>query len=144
MTKKGFMLFAAAFAVFAIVVGHAAALADCVVDPRLDFIVINYTEEHGTDKFAPVPFTHKRHYVDYEVPCRACHHAWKVDIRDNPLKCKECHKGKEVSGVIFLRNAFHRSCLVCHREVRNRNKPTGPIGCKDCHVVPDRNSRRSP
>ena len=123
-------------------IGHLKAWAASAVDPSLDFIIINYTELHTTDKFAPVPFTHKRHYVDYEIPCRACHHAWTLDVRDNPLKCKECHKGKDVSEAILLRNAFHRSCLNCHRDLRREKKDTGPIGCKACHIVPDQEKRR--
>ena len=130
------------FMTWTITFGHLIAWAVSAVDPNLDFIIINYQTSHTTDKFAPVPFTHKRHYVDYEVPCRACHHAWTVDVRNNPLKCKECHKGKEVSSAIHLRNAFHRSCLNCHRELRRQKKPTGPIGCKSCHVVTTKHQRR--
>lgn len=127
---------------YIVIFSELGAWAISAVDPNIDFIIIDYLEIHGADKFAPVPFTHKKHYVDYEIPCRGCHHAWTLDIRDDPIKCKECHKGKKVSDVILLRNAFHRSCLACHRELRNQKKPTGPIGCKKCHLVPDKNSRR--
>lgn len=143
MIKKCLILIFLSFAVYSMIFSYLTAWAISAVDPNIDFIIINYTEEHDSDKFAPVPFTHKRHYVDYEIPCRACHHGWKVDLRENPFKCKECHKGKELSEAILLRNAFHRSCLNCHRELRRRKKPTGPIGCKTCHVVPDKQQRRS-
>ncbi|MGA1791171.1 MAG: cytochrome c3 family protein [bacterium] len=142
MIKKWSLLAFVFFLTFTITFGHLIAWALSAVDTNLDFIIINYTESHTTDKFAPVPFTHKRHYVDYEVPCRGCHHAWTVDVRENPIKCKECHKGKEVSKAILLRNAFHRCCLNCHRELRRQKKPTGPIGCKACHVVTTKESRR--
>lgn len=142
MIKKWSLLAFVFFLTCTITFGHLIAWALSAVDPNLDFIIINYTESHTTDKFAPVPFTHKRHYVDYEVPCRGCHHAWTVDARENPFKCKECHKGKEVSSAILLRNAFHRCCLNCHRELRRQKKPTGPIGCKACHVVTTKHSRR--
>jgi len=142
MIKKWGILFVAVFVTWTIILGHLIAWAASAVDPNLDFIIINYKEMHTTDKFAPVPFTHKRHYVDYEIPCRACHHAWTLDVRDNPIKCKECHKGKDISKAILLRNAFHRSCLNCHRDLRREKKDTGPIGCKDCHVVLDKEPRR--
>lgn len=112
------------------------------VDPNTDFLIINYQGEHKSDKFAPVPFTHKKHYVDYEYACRACHHAWKLDIRENPVKCKECHKGKEESKAILLRNAFHRCCMNCHRDLRKAKKPTGPVGCKKCHFVAKKQKKR--
>ena len=143
MIKKWSILIFISFTVYTIVFSHLLAWAISAVDPNVDFIIINYTETHTTDKFAPVPFTHKRHYVDYEIPCRACHHAWKVDVRENPVKCKECHKGKEISEAILLRNAFHRCCLNCHRDLRKQKRPTGPIGCKACHVVLDKQPRRS-
>lgn len=142
MIKKRSLLAFVFFLTCTITFGHLIAWALSAVDPNLDFIIINYTESHTTDKFAPAPFTHKRHYVDYEVPCRGCHHAWTVDVRENPIKCKECHKGKEVSKAILLRNAFHRCCLNCHRELRRQKKPTGPIKCKACHVVTTKGSRR--
>jgi predicted CXXCH cytochrome family protein len=143
MIRKWTILFFIFFTAYPIIFGHLAAQATSAVDPNVDFFIINYTESHTTDKFAPVPFTHKKHYVDYELACRACHHAWKLEIRENPIKCKECHKGKKISEAILLRNAFHRSCLGCHRKFRNQKKPTGPIGCKDCHVVSDKPLRRS-
>ncbi len=142
MIKKWIVLIFISVAASTLIFSHLTVWAVSAVDPNIDFIIINYTESHSADKFAPVPFTHKKHYVDYAAPCRACHHAWTVDVRENPLKCKECHKGKELSDAILLRNAFHRCCLNCHRDLRRQKKPTGPIGCKECHVVPDNQARR--
>lgn len=131
------------YAIFIIPTGNVNVFAISAVDPNVDFLIINYPDEHKTNQYAPVPFTHKKHYVDYEIPCRGCHHAWKLNLRDNPIKCKECHKGKTESDAVLLRNAFHRSCMTCHRNLKKQKKPTGPVGCKKCHIVIDQDPRRS-
>lgn len=118
--------------------------ATSAIDPNVDFLIIDYPDAHKTNLYTPVPFTHKKHYVDYEIPCRGCHHAWKLEARENPLKCMQCHKGKteKGEGAPLLRNAFHRCCMTCHRNLQKQKKPTGPVKCKGCHIVVDTEPRR--
>ncbi|MGA1824746.1 MAG: cytochrome c3 family protein [bacterium] len=87
--------------------------------------------------FPPVDFSHKKHYVDYKIPCLNCHHAWNSEKSAYPRKCIYCHKtdrNKANKEFILLRNAFHRSCKDCHANISTQKKPTGPIKCDECHI----------
>ena len=106
--------------------------------PGLDNMLIEYFQNiRENNIFGPVPFNHKKHFVDYELTCLSCHHTWNTKERSGPRKCKECHTifiDASRRESILLRNAFHGSCKDCHDRFRNENKSTGPIMCGGCHV----------
>ncbi len=106
--------------------------------PSLNHITIKNSTNHRNNIFGPVPFSHRKHYVDYELTCLTCHHDWNTSERNNPRKCEECHtlNISSTSGEpVLLRNAFHRSCKNCHDRLRHENKSTGPVMCRGCHLV---------
>ena len=108
------------------------------ITPNLNHITIKNSSNHKKNIFGPVPFSHRKHYVDYELTCLTCHHDWDTGERNNPQKCKECHTlniSSPSGEPILLRNAFYRSCKNCHDRLRNENKSTGPVMCRGCHVV---------
>ena len=108
------------------------------ITPNLNQITIKNSLNHKKNIFGPVPFSHQKHYVDYELTCLTCHHDWDTGKKNNPQKCKECHAlniSSPSGEPILLRNAFHRSCKNCHDRLRNENKATGPVMCRGCHVI---------
>lgn len=111
-----------------------------IITPGLDSITLENPQGLKNKLFPEVEFTHKKHYVDYELTCLTCHHNWKTDERDNPGKCIECHKryiDDTNRKAVMFRNAFHRSCQKCHRHLRDNEQTTktGPVKCRGCHLI---------
>lgn len=102
-------------------------------------------EKNGFDKIlkGPVKFSHKKHAADYKLACVECHHVYKDGKNvwkegDKVQACKECHKMERTeqdgATVYKLKNAFHKNCKNCHKELKKEGKPTGPFRkCNDCH-----------
>jgi hypothetical protein len=81
---------------------------------------------------SPVALSHKLH-VDKGVACTECHHTWKKEERATPQKCAECHKADD-KGPTGLKNAYHKNCQGCHKDLKKQGKPTGPtMKCTECH-----------
>jgi hypothetical protein len=81
----------------------------------------------------PVTLSHKLH-IDKGVACTECHHTWKKEEMPAPQKCAECHKADD-KGPTGLKNAYHKNCQDCHKELKKEGKPTGPtVKCSDCHA----------
>jgi hypothetical protein len=95
-----------------------------------------------------VTFTHKKHNVDYKIPCANCHHIYEggknVWTEDKPAaKCESCHKEakapkgdktpKKEKILKYHYSAIHANCSGCHKALKKEAKPTGPTTCKDCH-----------
>ena len=98
-----------------------------------------------------VTFTHKKHNVDYKIPCADCHHVytdgkntWKEG--DAVQKCDACHSeakapsGKDAPNMSkeekikkYYYSAIHENCAGCHKALKKEAKPTGPTTCKECH-----------
>jgi hypothetical protein len=127
------------------------------------FAVVNATQECADtmtmeSKLFPkhkksiVTFTHKKHNVDYKIPCTDCHHVYKdgknVFKEGDPVqKCDECHseakapKAKEGEPKLskeekikkYYYSAIHENCGGCHKALKKEAKPTGPTTCKECH-----------
>lgn len=109
-----------------------------LINPSLDCIILENPQGVKNKIFPKVAFTHKIHYVDYEINCRTCHHNWKTKEKDNPQKCIECHKpnlDNTNKKFILLRNAYHRCCKNCHAELKAMGKSAGPDKCRGCHVI---------
>ena len=126
------------------------------------FAVVNATQEctdtmtmesklFPTHKKSLVTFTHKKHNVDYKIPCADCHHVytdgkntWKEG--DAVQRCDACHaEAKAPSGADapklskkekiqkYYYSAIHENCAGCHKALKKAAKPTGPTSCKECH-----------
>jgi hypothetical protein len=79
----------------------------------------------------PVPLNHKAH-AD-AIACTECHHTWKKEERETPQKCAECHKADDKSDK-GLKQAYHKQCMDCHKDLKKQEKPTGPTTkCTGCH-----------
>jgi hypothetical protein len=81
-------------------------------------------------KMGPVTFSHTVHVDRLSLECGICHH---MDP-DNPGKCTGCHAIKKVkNGVPEAREAFHQSCIGCHKEETQKSLKA-PTKCLECHV----------
>lgn len=71
-----------------------------------------------------VILSHGKHSTEYGIECSECHH----DIGDSvdPRPCIDCHT-VDSAKILKLKNAFHKNCKDCHKEMG------GPIKCNDCH-----------
>jgi hypothetical protein len=104
-----------------------------------------------------VTLTHKKHNVDYKIPCADCHHVYKDGKNvwkegDAVQKCDECHKEakapkakkgepqipKKEQIKQYHYSAMHENCVGCHKDLKKAAKPTGPTACKDCHPKPEK------
>lgn len=95
-----------------------------------------YVEKHRP----PVSFPHELHMGELE--CLECHHDFDEDgenVLDEDLLeegneeifCASCHDaGTEVD----LKEAFHRQCMGCHRDLRKAGEVIAPELCGECHV----------
>ena len=78
--------------------------------------------------YEPVPFSHDMHSAladDWED----CHH--HSGAGETP-PCGKCHPATLTSkkaGPPGLKDAYHRQCIDCHKEME-----MGPTGCMDCHT----------
>ena len=107
-------------------------------------------------KKSAVEFDHSKHFV---YDCKACHHKWDIKKEITNCTTSQCHdllqsppkptKYLEYTetGIKYYKYAFHRRCVGCHKEIKNkRNKMemsfqtlesklpnTGPTGCIGCH-----------
>ena len=97
-----------------------------------------------------VAFPHMQH-IDAEIECSECHHKFKAgenvvdegELEEDAegIKCADCHKDRP--GLRFspeldatertLRQAYHRMCMGCHRQVKKENKKAGSVTCGGCH-----------
>ena len=85
----------------------------------------------GSDCKKPaVIYNHDKHNAA-TPDCKTCHHTW--DGKDAPKKCSECHKAKKDGKALSSKNALHKSCKDCHKDLKKAGKKTGPTSCKACH-----------
>lgn len=103
----------------------------------------------------PVEFPHSRHF---DFSCKTCHHMWDHESPVYGCMTSGCHdvieapktpaSGKEMD-ILYYRNAYHESCLGCHKEIHIQNRKeeqklratdkntvirkSGPLSCSGCH-----------
>jgi len=98
-----------------------------------------------------VEFPHMRHLDDAGIECSECHHLFKdgeniVDEMElyegaDGVKCSACHKNEV--GFRYkpdldptkrtLRQAYHKMCTGCHRQLNKENEEAGSVTCGGCH-----------
>ena len=101
-------------------------------------------------KRSAVEFPHSQHFA---LHCGQCHHNWEGDDEIQGCMTSGCHDAtqsmaKENPGeaYAYYKQAFHKSCIGCHKERAAKNKAmeldktmntellkTGPTGCSVCH-----------
>jgi len=90
------------------------------------------------DKYGPSKLSHKKHSVEYKAACVKCHHENKEWKDGDPVKkCAECHDPIKKQGkTVKLKNAYHKNCITCHKEMIAAGKATkkAPVKkCSKCH-----------
>ncbi len=91
---------------------------------------LKITKAEGAAKKPAVNYNHEKHTA--AVPdCKTCHHTWKGE--GNPEKCSKCHGAKKDGKKLSIKNALHKSCKDCHKNLKKAGKKTGPTSCKACH-----------
>jgi len=80
-----------------------------------------------------VTFNHKKHGETVGGDCVKCHHTWKKGDTSGKL-CVDCHKEKAEGKTLSAKDAFHKDCQGCHKDLKAANKPAGPTSCTQCHV----------
>ncbi len=134
-------------------IGLALAQQEQMVVPLGSFSI----DPPAAGQRSSVQFPHSAHF-DYS--CKQCHHKWKGDEPIVGCMTQGCHDlekmpakeaGKNVDPVLkmrYFKNAFHKQCIGCHRQIKLNNKKlemtkagiegrlpaTGPTGCNGCHL----------
>ncbi len=81
-------------------------------------------------------FNHDEHNEKAGIDdCASCHHTY--DESGNLIEgessegtaCADCHSLKKEGSKPSLMNAFHSSCINCHKE----NSKVAPLACGECH-----------
>ena len=114
--------------------------------------------ESVTAQRPPVDFPHSQHF---DFSCRTCHHTWDYqtaidtcmtsgchDLAESPKK-SETNPANKKMAILYYKNAFHDSCISCHKKIKTQNIETekrlratdkdtiirkaGPLSCKGCH-----------
>ena len=78
--------------------------------------------------YEPVAFSHEAHTLMAE-DCATCHHHSEAGQTPSCNKCHGASSGSKESGIPGLKDAYHRQCMGCHREM-----DMGPTGCAECHT----------
>ena len=100
-----------------------------------------YTDVFGKLRRPLVRFSHAIHSENLtEAGCGICHHSPDnktgdlVYIEGEELSCRECHDAQKEDDEPALREAFHGSCTVCHRDmIKTDKQKAGPTTCGGCH-----------
>ena len=81
-------------------------------------------------KLGKVTFPHKYHAEVLKIDCAKCHHTLKEG--EGPQKCTSCHGVDESAPA--MKDAAHKVCKDCHKEMNASEGKSAPAKCKDCHV----------
>ncbi|MBN2140164.1 MAG: cytochrome c3 family protein [Desulfovibrionaceae bacterium] len=89
-------------------------------------------------EFGELAFDHQAHKAYAGDDCRACHHG--PDIEPEPGHCKDCHTLTGDGNMPNLRDASHRRCAECHKDMFDK----GVKGCSPCHRMKDMKGYQGP
>jgi len=93
-------------------------------------VTMQFPEAFGEMQRPAVEFDHKAHTEALEAEgCEACHR-----IDDKGVLIPLLKSGLEIDNRDDLIDAFHDSCMGCHRERLEETLPAGPMTCGECHV----------
>jgi len=103
-----------------------------------------------------VNLSHKKHNVDYAIPCNDCHHVykdgknvWKEGEEVKKCDAEGCHSKakapkakegekklsrKEKASQGYHYSAVHENCVGCHKAIKKKDKTKAvPTKCTECH-----------
>jgi c(7)-type cytochrome triheme protein len=139
------------FLVCMLILGIGILLWAVNLDAQPEDILLDDQSVFTNPSRSPVAFPHMQH-IDAGIECTDCHHRFKggENVLDEGeleegaagIKCPACHKNN--TGFRFkpdldptkrtLRQAYHRMCIGCHRQLsRDKKKQLGPVTCGECH-----------
>lgn len=113
-----------------VMMAFLAMVSVAISAPAAPATDIKIVRAKGAEKKPVVTFSHVKH-AKAVSDCKTCHHTW--DSKDAPKKCSECHAAKKDGKKIGIKNAAHKRCRSCHRDMKKAGKKTGPTPCKGCH-----------
>ena len=79
-------------------------------------------------KMAPVVFSHAIHIEKAKAECVKCHHK----DAQGPKACTTCHGKEEKGATPAAKDAFHKLCQTCHKEMVAKGAKA-PTKCNECH-----------
>ncbi|MCK4486376.1 MAG: cytochrome c3 family protein [Desulfobacterales bacterium] len=110
-------------------------------------------------KKALVNLSHKKHNVDYKIPCNDCHHVykeaknvWKEGDKVEKCDAEGCHSKakapkakegekklsrKEKASQGYHYSAIHENCVGCHKPAKKEGR-AAPTKCTECHPKPEK------
>ena len=112
-------------------------LALCVCLVIASYKANTYSSENGPETctlgtlakiYEPVEFSHGMHTLVAD-DCATCHHHSQAGQTPSCNKCHGVSLSSKESSMPGLKNAYHRQCMGCHREM-----DMGPTGCMECHT----------
>ena len=80
-----------------------------------------------------IPFSHTAHA---DIDCYHCHHTGDVTQGCMDAGCHDLinpASPEERRDIRFFEKAYHDQCIGCHRDLRQKEEPTGPVACVGCH-----------
>jgi c(7)-type cytochrome triheme protein len=139
------------FLVLMMILSIATFLWAVSLEAQPDDITLDDNEVFTSRSRPAVEFPHLLHFDDAGIECSECHHRFQdgENIVDDSeleegaagIKCSSCHKSE--AGFRFkpdldptkrtLRQAYHRMCMSCHRQLKKENKKAGFVTCGGCH-----------
>jgi len=134
MKQKGLIFILAVLGCFILQAGLANYLS-----AQEETYEIGNEEIFGKLKRPAVTFPHETHMDAVENGCGACHHVYDkekgtlVAADGEETTCVECHVAKKEGHKPGLREAYHGSCNICHRQLAKKGKTTAPTTCGQCH-----------
>ena len=134
MGTGGFIFFI--FLMLALIAGPG-----CItVRAQEDVYRLAAVETFGVLRRPPVDFPHAVHEDSLgDKACGVCHHEYDASLGqliyrpDEEQPCMECHNAQRQAHKRALRQAYHGSCTVCHRQQLKVSLAAGPTTCGGCH-----------
>lgn len=106
-----------------------------------EIITLEHKDVFVELKRPSVEFPHLKHEEALgENDCGACHHIYDegkgalVYSEGDEQECGACHGLKKEGKKLALREAFHKNCTGCHRQMKKSGaEKSGPSTCGECH-----------
>ena len=113
-----------------ITVGFASASEQPLRQVAPATVTMQFPATFGDMQRPAVEFDHKTHTDALEAEgCETCHR-----IDDNGVLIPRLASGLDIENRDDLIDAYHDSCMGCHRERSDEALAAGPLTCGECHV----------